>query len=66
MQDIAAQNVSQLNMDSSIELEKLLETPNKSSNDWQTNSARLVALEHNKTLVAETDDFSYMRSLALC
>ena len=66
MQDIAAQNVSQLNMDSSIELEKLLETPNKSSNDWQINSARLVALEHNKTLVAETDDFAYMRSLALC
>lgn len=52
--------------DYSLSLEKLLLDPKKSSSEWQVAAARLTAIAHSKTLSADTDDFEYLRSLALC
>jgi len=66
MQDISEINPSQSNLDSSVELHKLLQFPKKASSEWQTHSSKLVALLHNKTLLAETDEHVYIYSLASC
>jgi len=49
-----------------LELEILLQKPQKKSDVWQSDSARLAALVHNMTLVSETSDNDYLKGLALC
>ena len=52
--------------ESQIELLALLKSPQKKSPDWQDKAARLMAMEHSKSLANDIDDVHYFRSLALC
>jgi len=52
--------------ESQIELLALLKSPQKKSPDWQDKAARLMAMEHSKSLANDIDDVQYFRSLALC
>ena len=52
--------------DSQSELLALLKNPQKKSSEWQEKTARLVAIEHSKSLNAEIDDIEYFRALSLC
>lgn len=52
--------------ESQIELLTLLKDPQKKSPDWQDKAARLMAMEHSKSLSNDIDDAQYFRSLALC
>lgn len=66
MQESSAQIKPSMETSVTLDLETLLQSPKKKSNDWQAEVARLTAVEHNKTLSTDTSDFEYMRSLALC
>jgi hypothetical protein len=66
MHESSAQIKSSEGNDVTLDLETLLQSPKKTSSDWQAETARLTAVEHNKTLSTDTSDFEYMRSLALC
>jgi hypothetical protein len=52
--------------ESQSELLTLLKSPQKKSSEWQEKTARLVALEHSKSLNADIDDAEYFRALAIC
>lgn len=52
--------------DSQSELLALLKNPQKKSSEWQEKTARLVAIEHSKSLNADSDDIEYFRALSLC
>lgn len=66
MHESSAQIKSSEGNDVTLDLETLLQTPKKTSADWQAEVARLSAVEHNKTLSTDTSNFEYMRSLAFC
>lgn len=52
--------------DSQSELLALLKNPQKKSSEWQEKTARLVAIEHSKSLNADSDDIEYFRALSIC
>jgi len=49
-----------------LKFEILLQRPQRKSEEWQTESARLAAIMHNMTLGNETTDHEYLKGLALC
>ena len=66
MQDSQIQTELPKEFSPAIDLEKLLQAPQKKSPDWQASAARLTAIVHNYSLGNESDDLLYLRSLALC
>ena len=66
MQDSTTHLTSQNQVDLAEDLEELLLVPKNKSSDWQTATAKLTALAHTKTLATDTDDFEYLRLIALC
>ena len=66
MQDSTTHLTSQNQVDLAEDLEELLLVPKNKSSDWQIATAKLTALAHTKTLATDTDDFEYLRLIALC
>jgi hypothetical protein len=49
-----------------LAFEIMLQRPQRKSDEWQKESARLAAIVHNMTLSSETPDNDYLKGLALC